>query len=862
MPIDMLSIISQSYTKLTSSLHDVDKSADATNAPLKLKVSPAPTPKSRNAETTVYPAEFQQPESRAGLLVTAELDTAIERCKAKVSRLAATCRRRNLRFRDIEFDLDEDRERCLHGLNAPTAEDRFTPADVLRIPEIFEDPQFFIDGATSGDIVQGDIGNCWFLSAVATVSTVPGLVERFCVARDEAVGVYGFIFWRDCGWVDVVIDDQLFISVPKYEELSAKEKRIYHEDKEHFIRSARRGSKSLYFARSGTENECWVPLLEKAFAKLHGDYASLQGGLAAEAVEDLVSSIAFRPMAVSTLIHSADVLDLDRFWKDELMRVNTDRLFGCYILRLRGENAPATINGLMTAHAYSVIKCVEYRGKRFCRIKNPWARSEWTGRWADGSREWTGEWLEPAALEALGHKFGEDGEFVMEVNSDFMKTWTMIERSRMFDETWRMSSLWLNVAALPPPSAWTFGDVSFTFSIPQRTNCVIVLAQVDSRYFKDISGYSQWSLEFSLFERGGTEPIGESVHSVFWTRSVATELELDAGDYVVHVRMDRRSIRSKDYFKDGVPNWDMRKLTRIWSQAALSNSIASNFNAEYYRDLLPVPLSKYAGLDLTKLELDTYAAVTKKRQDTMRTLAAAAAAAQSPAYAIPMPLVTSPSEEQVIEASFSMSSLVVSVDVPETPMGHMDMSAQEVKGAAPVNGHSALEDDEEHLLAPSVFGGSSIAKPTGPANDLDAVLSLTIQSAEDSDQSENLDAQDRESERELEADNDNDLDREQERTETSDPPVPPYRCDGCGSASLVAVHYDLCSRCMDAGVHPRDHRFMRVDQADDMAKMQATSVPGDEDDVVLGLRVYTHRDAPATIKGQIRHGRVVQWTKE
>lgn len=25
--------------------------------------------------------------------------------------------------------------------------------------------------------------------------------------RNEKVGVYGFIFWRDSGWVDVVIDE-------------------------------------------------------------------------------------------------------------------------------------------------------------------------------------------------------------------------------------------------------------------------------------------------------------------------------------------------------------------------------------------------------------------------------------------------------------------------------------------------------------------------------------------------------------------------------------------------------------------------------------------------------------------------------
>lgn len=39
-----------------------------------------------------------------------------------------------------------------------------------------------------------------------------------------------------------------------------------------------KGSKSLYFAACRDENETWVPLLEKAFAKAHGDYAALGGG--------------------------------------------------------------------------------------------------------------------------------------------------------------------------------------------------------------------------------------------------------------------------------------------------------------------------------------------------------------------------------------------------------------------------------------------------------------------------------------------------------------------------------------------------------------------------------------------------------
>jgi hypothetical protein len=70
------------------------------------------------------------------------------------------------------------------------------------------------------------------------------------------------------------------------------------------------------------------------------------------------------------------------------------------------------VNGLIGGHAYSVLRAVEYRGKRFVVLRNPWGDSEWTGRWSDGAKEWTKEWL--PALEKLQHDFGDDGEFVME----------------------------------------------------------------------------------------------------------------------------------------------------------------------------------------------------------------------------------------------------------------------------------------------------------------------------------------------------------------------------------------------------------------------------------------------------------------
>lgn len=111
-----------------------------------------------------------------------------------------------------------------------------------------------------------------------------------------------------------------------------------------------------------------------------------------------------------------DIFDIDRFWNEELINVNQDRLFGCSFENLQTDRlevpiAP-TVKGLIGGHGYSVLRSVEYKGKRFLVIRNPWGKSEWTGPWSDGSKEWTKESME--ALSVLGHEFGDDGQFIME----------------------------------------------------------------------------------------------------------------------------------------------------------------------------------------------------------------------------------------------------------------------------------------------------------------------------------------------------------------------------------------------------------------------------------------------------------------
>jgi len=84
-----------------------------------------------------------------------------------------------------------------------------------------------------------------------------------------------------------LIHSLLYTRVPKYEELKSSEQELYHYDKDIFNKSARKGGKTLFFAKSGAAEETWVPLIEKAYAKLHGNFSHIQAGKECDAIEDL-----------------------------------------------------------------------------------------------------------------------------------------------------------------------------------------------------------------------------------------------------------------------------------------------------------------------------------------------------------------------------------------------------------------------------------------------------------------------------------------------------------------------------------------------------------------------------------------------
>lgn len=62
--------------------------------------------------------------------------------------------------------------------------------------DIFDNPQFYINGATPSDVRQGRDGDCYFMAALCGLGNMHDLIEKVCVQHDQAVGVYGFVFYR------------------------------------------------------------------------------------------------------------------------------------------------------------------------------------------------------------------------------------------------------------------------------------------------------------------------------------------------------------------------------------------------------------------------------------------------------------------------------------------------------------------------------------------------------------------------------------------------------------------------------------------------------------------------------------------
>ncbi|KAG9567288.1 cysteine proteinase, partial [Aureobasidium melanogenum] len=491
----------------------------------------------RRLEQTLKDASDEDNGLHTQESTAASYEQAKKECVEKVQAIVDECTRLNQKYRDRHFEVELAQHDCIVPLvdaeGTYTSSTAIQPSGVKRVQDIFEKPTFNAEGACGDDVMQGSLGNCWFIAALVSVAAKPGLMQRLCVARDEAVGVYGFVFFRDGTWIPEIVDDRLFIHVSDGDDLFVGKYVDERQMRSTFNNSnditklretLQKGGEALYFARCRDSQDTWLPLIEKAYAKAHGDYGSLHGGWVGEGTEDLTGG-------VSTSLVPSDILDKSLLWK-QLMQVNVTYLFSGAAFHYREA-------GGFGKHAYAVLQAVEHKELRLLKIRNPWGNNknpdQIDGPFNHKFEEWNAE-----LVEQLKFDFKDPGVFWVTLDN-FLRYFDSIQRTRLFDETWTLTQQWTSVEV--PAEAATYLETIFEITLSQSGPVVIVLAQPDVTYFQGLQGRYTYYLHFRVYNvNDETKFLARSMHVASGnytnTRSVSVDLDLEAGTYNILIKIE------------------------------------------------------------------------------------------------------------------------------------------------------------------------------------------------------------------------------------------------------------------------------------------------------------------------------------
>lgn len=309
----------------------------------------------------------------------------------------------NEKFNDPEFGptkTDRDGRCSIYPNGVPPAR-AIDPSEIIwyRPAQITPKPQWMdTEGINAGDVAQGAIGDCWFISALSCVAannqdyilsnmdpmTLEKLDSGQPLTREmwstlktslysplfhyyATKGMYVIRFMKNYKWNYVIMDDKLPC----------------------------RDDKVPVFARDKELKEFWVCMIEKAYAKLHGTYYQLTSGFIHEGLTDLTGSVPLR-IDLEEYKEKKDpsTIKIDEFWS-KLTYWGSNSMMGCSAKgAAEGQILQYGIpTGILSGHAYAILDTFKIdksygKGKsRLLRIRNPWGDTEWKGKWADDSEQ-------------------------------------------------------------------------------------------------------------------------------------------------------------------------------------------------------------------------------------------------------------------------------------------------------------------------------------------------------------------------------------------------------------------------------------------------------------------------------------------
>jgi calpain-15 len=247
----------------------------------------------------------------------------------------------------------------------------------LRSEEIFTNPQIFsLDQEINpNDIKQGALNNCYFLSVLSALAEYPERIRSLFLSQEKnSVNIYGVRLCIDGTWEEIVIDN------------------FFPCD----------GRKKSPCFSSGGENNLWVMIIEKCYAKAYGSYHKIEGGIPEHAMRDLTGAPTLTLDNSSENLLSSLKEACEKRWiitasagetdasKDLLKEVGLIPLHAYTILEVHEINIENDIhshnnltNSLNSLNGMNSAS-VEY----LLKIRNPWGKNEWIGDWSDFSNLW------------------------------------------------------------------------------------------------------------------------------------------------------------------------------------------------------------------------------------------------------------------------------------------------------------------------------------------------------------------------------------------------------------------------------------------------------------------------------------------
>ena len=249
------------------------------------------------------------------------------------------------------------------------------------IADVRGDNHKLFDGISPTDIAQGDLGNCYLMACLAELAIRPErIMKMFKETEVTKERIYCIKMYKNGLPVNVIVDDYIpwvkpRSTVPLPDDPNA--------DKwtEAFSR--------------GKEGECWVQLIEKAYAKLHCCYRKLNRGDASSCMRDLTGAPGF---------HCVTEYNQNLFEDIKEARSNKYPCFGDCTGSKQYSVDDIKQTGLVPGHEYCILqaKTVEVNGEshNLLNLYNPWGKTEWNGDWSDDSDKWTPELKEELKVES------------------------------------------------------------------------------------------------------------------------------------------------------------------------------------------------------------------------------------------------------------------------------------------------------------------------------------------------------------------------------------------------------------------------------------------------------------------------------